>query len=111
MVEKAQKKMLYQELHVQPLNEYLQQCTKTFDLVVAADVFSYVGDLAETFQQVPFEHTLSLSLYIYICIHHSFTLLFSRFLNLSFFTLSLSYSLILLFSHSLILSFSHSLFP
>jgi 2-polyprenyl-3-methyl-5-hydroxy-6-metoxy-1,4-benzoquinol methylase len=52
MVQLARKKMLYQELHVQPLNTYLLSCTKTFDLVVAADVLSYVGDLRETFQQV-----------------------------------------------------------
>ena len=52
MVELARKKMLYQELHVQPLNTYLETCTQTFDLVVAADVFSYVGKLEETFKQV-----------------------------------------------------------
>ena len=52
MVELARKKMLYQELHVQPLNTYLETCTKSFDLVVAADVFSYVGKLEETFRQV-----------------------------------------------------------
>ena len=52
MVQLARKKMLYQELHVQPLNSYLDGCTSTFDLVVAADVLSYVGDLDRTFQQV-----------------------------------------------------------
>jgi predicted TPR repeat methyltransferase len=52
MVKVAAKKQLYQELHVQPLNEYLKAADKTFDLVVAADVLSYVGDLTETFQQV-----------------------------------------------------------
>ena len=58
MVELARKKMLYQELHVQPLNAYLQTCTKTFDLVVAADVFSYVGQLEETFRQVRKHNTV-----------------------------------------------------
>ena len=31
---------------------YLQNCDKTFDLVVAADVLSYVGDLQPTFELV-----------------------------------------------------------
>jgi predicted TPR repeat methyltransferase len=52
MVKVAAKKQLYQELHVQPLNDYLAVCNKTFDLVVAADVLSYVGDLSTTFNQV-----------------------------------------------------------
>jgi predicted TPR repeat methyltransferase len=52
MVNAAQKKMMYQELYVMPLNEYLKDCKKDFDLVAAADVLSYVGDLALTFKQV-----------------------------------------------------------
>jgi len=52
MVNVARKKMLYQELHVQPLNAFLEGCDRTFDLVVAADVLSYVGDLQSTFDQV-----------------------------------------------------------
>lgn len=52
MVELARKKMLYQELHVQPLDTYLEQCRDSFDIVVAADVLSYVGDLSEVFQRV-----------------------------------------------------------
>ena len=49
MVTIARKKMLYQELDVMSIASYLQQCTRSFDLVVAADVLSYVGDLTETF--------------------------------------------------------------
>lgn len=52
MVNLARKKMLYQELHVAPLSDYLAGCEQTFDLVVAADVLSYVGDLQTTFEQV-----------------------------------------------------------
>jgi len=48
----AKKKNLYQELYEQPLNTYLQDCSVDFDLVVAADVLSYIGDLGETFCQV-----------------------------------------------------------
>ena len=52
MIAVARKKMLYQDLYVQPFNEYLQTSKKTFDLVVASDVLSYVGELKSTFQQV-----------------------------------------------------------
>ena len=52
MIALARKKLLYQDLHVQSLNEYLQTSTKTFDLVVASDVLSYIGELESTFQQV-----------------------------------------------------------
>ena len=52
MIALARKKLLYQDLHVQSLNEYLQTSVKTFDLVVASDVLSYVGALESTFQQV-----------------------------------------------------------
>lgn len=52
MVQAARKKMLYQELQVQPIDEYLDSCTKTFDLVVAAEVLSYIGDLTDTFRKV-----------------------------------------------------------
>jgi len=52
MVNVAKKKMLYQELHVQPMGKYLDECVKTFDIVVAADVLSYVGDLSHIFSSV-----------------------------------------------------------
>lgn len=52
MIGVARKKLLYQELHVQPLETYLGQCRDSFDMVVAADVLSYVGDLSRVFQQV-----------------------------------------------------------
>ena len=52
MVTIARKKMLYDELSVMSISTYLHQCERKFDLVVAADVLSYVGDLRTTFQQV-----------------------------------------------------------
>jgi len=52
MVNVARKKQLYQELHVMPMSQYLESCSKTFDIVVAADVLSYVGDLSQIFKQV-----------------------------------------------------------
>ena len=48
----ARKKQLYQELFVMPIEMYLNTCDREFDLVVAADVLSYIGDLSETIGQV-----------------------------------------------------------
>lgn len=52
MVKLARKKQLYQELFVMPIEMYLNTCDREFDLVVAADVLSYIGDLSETIGQV-----------------------------------------------------------
>lgn len=54
MVKVARKKMLYQELHVMPIAQYFseERGAATFDVVVAADVLAYVGELRPTFQQV-----------------------------------------------------------
>lgn len=52
MITIAKKKMLYQELSVMSISTYLQRCTRSFDLVVCADVLSYIGDLQKTFAQV-----------------------------------------------------------
>ena len=35
-----------------PMSQYLESCSKTYDIVVAADVLSYVGDLSQIFKQV-----------------------------------------------------------
>lgn len=54
MVNAARKKQLYQQLHVMPLLQYFSEIDKetSFDLVVAADVLAYVGELQPTFEQV-----------------------------------------------------------
>jgi len=52
MINVARKKMLYQELYVDNMHNYLANCQKTFDIIVAADVLSYIGDLNSTFKQV-----------------------------------------------------------
>ncbi len=52
MVRLARKKQLYQELFVMPIEMYLNTCGQEFDLVVAADVLSYIGDLSDTIDQV-----------------------------------------------------------
>lgn len=52
MVNLARKKMLYQELHVMPISQYLNKLDRTFDLVAAADVISYIGDLSDLFPKI-----------------------------------------------------------
>lgn len=56
MVKAARKKMLYQELHVMSIAQYFSEVAvaagASFDVVVAADVLAYVGELRPTFQQV-----------------------------------------------------------
>jgi len=44
--------MLYSDLSVGSIAPFLTKCTKTFDLVVAADVLSYIGDLSHVFPLV-----------------------------------------------------------
>lgn len=62
MVNAARKKMLYQELYVMPINEYLSKSKRKFDLVVAADVVSYIGDLTNLFPSVSSPHLIELNL-------------------------------------------------
>jgi predicted TPR repeat methyltransferase len=54
MVERAKKKMLYTDLHCSAIDAYLdtKSTDENFDLVVAADVLSYIGDLGSTFDKV-----------------------------------------------------------
>ena len=56
MLEEARKKGLYQELYELSILEYVDTVASirgtTFDVVVAAEVFSYIGDLEETFHRV-----------------------------------------------------------
>ncbi len=47
MVEIARQKNIYSALHVSEINSYLNNCTKLYNLVVATDVFTYIGKLDE----------------------------------------------------------------
>ena len=49
MIEKAKQKECYDELLIKENLEYLKEQTAAFDLIVAADVFVYQGDLQQTF--------------------------------------------------------------
>jgi len=52
MVEIAQDKGLYTDLFVESIDHYLTRCEARFDLVIAADVLIYIGQLESTFQQI-----------------------------------------------------------
>lgn len=50
MVEKARQRGIYDALHVADVHAYLSSCQEAFDLVLAADVFIYVGELEGVLQ-------------------------------------------------------------
>ena len=52
MVEKAREKNIYEELVASDINEFLQNGKGGYDLIVAADVFSYIGGLEETIENI-----------------------------------------------------------
>lgn len=52
MVQIARKKMLYQNLHVAPVHMFLAESQRDYDLIVAADLLSYIGELKELFALV-----------------------------------------------------------
>jgi predicted TPR repeat methyltransferase len=52
MLELARRRQIYDNLVCGELIEFLQTQTRNFDLVVAADVFVYIGDLSGVFQGV-----------------------------------------------------------
>jgi predicted TPR repeat methyltransferase len=52
MLEVARRRQIYDNLVCSELTEFLQTQTKKFDLAVAADVFTYVGDLSRVFHEV-----------------------------------------------------------
>jgi len=52
MITVARRRNIYEELHVGGIVEFLSDQKSVSDLVLAADVFVYVGDLSETFRRV-----------------------------------------------------------
>ena len=52
MIAAARHRNVYEELHVGGIVEFLADQTAVYDLILAADVFVYVGDLNETFHKV-----------------------------------------------------------
>src|SRR5690606_34384875 len=49
MIEQAKKCNVYSALHVADLHDFLESDQTTWDLVVAADVFNYIGPLDRVF--------------------------------------------------------------
>ncbi len=49
MVELAVEKNIYQNLYVDDLESYLEKCKKNYDFFIAADVFTYIGNLKSIF--------------------------------------------------------------
>jgi predicted TPR repeat methyltransferase len=52
MIRAAESRNLYDELHVTDIVGFLRGREEEFDIILAADVFVYIGDLAETFALV-----------------------------------------------------------
>ena len=52
MISVAEKKAIYDQCYVSEINEFLDDCRENFDLVIAADVLVYFGDLAPLFSRV-----------------------------------------------------------
>ncbi len=52
MVEVAEKKGIYEELAVVDILDYLNGSSNTYDLIIAADVLTYLGDLEPLFKAV-----------------------------------------------------------
>lgn len=52
MITVARRLNIYKELHVAGIVEFLADQTSAYDLILAADVFVYVGDLSQTFCRV-----------------------------------------------------------
>ncbi len=50
MVSLAARKNCYNALYVEEIDQYLRQCTEHYDLIVAADVFPYVGQVDNILQ-------------------------------------------------------------
>lgn len=47
MLECAREKEIYSDLHESEIGEFLQRCSYSFPLIIAADVFCYFGDISE----------------------------------------------------------------
>lgn len=52
MIREAKRKEVYDHLEVADLLDYLEQCDDKFDLLLATDVFTYLGDLHPVFEAV-----------------------------------------------------------
>ncbi len=49
MIRAATERQIYHDLHIDDILSFLSNCITEFDLILAADVFIYIGDLNKTF--------------------------------------------------------------
>lgn len=49
MIDKARERRVYDELHLEDITTFLQSSSAVYDLIIAADVFVYVGELTGVF--------------------------------------------------------------
>lgn len=52
MIEKAGGKEVYDSLHACEIDEFLENCDKEYDFLLAADVFAYFGELTPTLKRL-----------------------------------------------------------
>ncbi len=52
MIERAKQKKIYNNLFVNEIETYLDSCSDSYDLVLAFDIFPYIGKLSSTFQKI-----------------------------------------------------------
>lgn len=54
MIKLARKKGVYSSLVTEPIQSYLEKADTSFDVIVASDVFQYIGDLSQLFAEVTY---------------------------------------------------------
>ncbi|RXJ68884.1 hypothetical protein CRV08_05450 [Halarcobacter ebronensis] len=52
MIEETRKKDIYSKLYIKDISDFLSQNTEKFDLIIAADVFIYIGNIETIFNYV-----------------------------------------------------------
>ena len=65
-----EKKNIYDELHVNNIVDGLNSLESQFDLFIAADVFTYIGDLLEIFNYVK-QHSTKNALFVFSTEHEN----------------------------------------
>jgi predicted TPR repeat methyltransferase len=68
MIRLAEKKRVYDELYVDDIIDRMQSINTNFDLIIASDVFVYIGDLSSIFHCVK-EHSTQSSLFAFSTEH------------------------------------------
>ena len=70
MIREAEKKNIYDELHVNDIMGGLNSLESQFDLFIAADVFTYVGELLELFDCIN-QHAAKNAVFVFSTEHEN----------------------------------------